>query len=185
MLQQFTLQPEEVKRLQLDGKWLIVTQATGPLELIIGGTTPVLVDEKDRIHLRDVSPNDKSVRVKNVSGAVNTIELHTSDLLIDKRTATDLKNAIEIAPDQLIGIDATRNIVKSVIQNAIRLDENYNTVKAELQNAVRFDDDHNTVKAVVQNPVCIDPQSNTVQVQKENTITRYNPLPAITFGEDD
>lgn len=183
MLQEFTLQPEEVRRLQLDGKWLIVTQATGPLELIIGGTTPVLVDEKDRIHLRDLSPNDKAIRVRNVSGAVNNVELHTSDLLIDKRTATDLKNAIEIAPDQLIGIDANRNIVRSVIQNPIRIDSSQNTVQAEVLNAVRIDGRKNTVKAEVQNPISINPDHNTVRIEPVNTITTYHALPAITFGE--
>jgi hypothetical protein len=129
MLRNFILQPDEVKRVQFEGKWLIVTQATGPMELSIGGTTPIIVDEKDRVHLRDISPNDRAIRIKNISGAVNTIELHTSDLLVDKRTAVDLKNAIEIAPDQIIGIDQNANIVQAIIQNAICIDEKCNTVQ--------------------------------------------------------
>ena len=56
MLREFILQPNEVKRIQFEGKWLIVTQASGPIELTIGGTTPIIVDEKDRVHLRDLSP---------------------------------------------------------------------------------------------------------------------------------
>ena len=136
MLREFTLQPDEVKRIQFEGKWLIVTQASGPIELTIGGTTPLVVDEKDRVHLRDLSPNDRAIRIRNVSGAVNTIQLHTSDLLVDKRTAVDLKNAIEIAPDQIIGIDADRNVVKSVIQNPVCIDEACNTVKLEKEQVV-------------------------------------------------
>ena len=131
MLRNFVLQPNEVKRIQFEGKWLIVTQATGPIELNIGGTLPVIVDEKDRVHLRDLSPNDRAIRLRNVSGAVNTIELHSSDLLVDKRIATDLKNAIEIAPDQIIGIDPSANIVQSVIQNPVCIYEDCNTVKVE------------------------------------------------------
>ncbi|MBX2809392.1 MAG: hypothetical protein KTR20_12255 [Cellvibrionaceae bacterium] len=128
MLREFILQPDEVKRIQFEGKWLIVTQASGPIELTIGGTTPLIVDEKDRVHLRDLSPNDRAIRIRNVSGAVNSIQLHTSDLLVDKRTAVDLKNAIEIAPDQIIGIDQNANIVQSIIQNPICIDEDCNTV---------------------------------------------------------
>ncbi len=131
MLREFTLQPDEVKRIQFEGKWLIVTQATGPVELTIGGTTPIIVDEKDRIHLRDVSPNDRAIRIENISGAVNTIELHTSDLLVDKRTAIDVKNAIEIAPDQIIGIDPNNNIVQAVVQNPVCIDESCNTVQLQ------------------------------------------------------
>lgn len=136
MLRQFILQPDEVKRIQFEGKWLIVTQATGPIELTIGGTTPLIVDEKDRVHLRDLSPNDRAIRIRNVSGAVNSIELHTSDLLVDKRQAIDLKNAIEIAPDQIIGIDVNRNIVQAIVQNPICIDENCNTVKIEKETTV-------------------------------------------------
>ena len=131
MLRTFTLQPSETKRIQLEGKWLIVTQATGPMELTIGGTTPIVVDEKDRVHLRGISPNDRSIRIHNISGAVNTIALHTSDLLVDKRTAVDLKNAIEIAPDQIIGIDSTRNIVQAVVQNPVCIDTQCNTVTVQ------------------------------------------------------
>ena len=131
MLRTFTLVPNEVKRIQFEGKWLVVTQATGPIELTIGGTTPIIVDEKDRVHLRDISPNDRAIRIKNISGGVNAIELHTSDLLVDKRTAIDLKNAIEIAPDQIIGIDPSANIVQSVIQNPVCIDEKCNIVKVQ------------------------------------------------------
>ncbi len=136
MLRNFVLQPNEVKRIQFEGKWLIVTQASGPIELTIGGTSPIVVDEKDRVHLRDISPNDRAIRINNISGAVNTIELHTSDLLVDKRTAVDLKNAIEIAPDQLIGIDQNANIVQSIIQNPICIDQDCNTVKLEKETTV-------------------------------------------------
>jgi hypothetical protein len=131
MLRNFILQPDEVKRVQFEGKWLIVTQATGPMELSIGGTTPIIVDEKDRVHLRDISPNDRAIRIKNISGGVNTIELHTSDLLVDKRTAIDLKNAIEIAPDQIIGIDQSANIVQAIVQNPICIDDTCNTVRVK------------------------------------------------------
>jgi len=134
MLREFTLQPNEVKRIQFEGRWLIVTQATGPMELTIGGTTPIIVDKKDRVHLRDISPNDRAIRINNISGGVNTIVLHTSDLLVDKRTAIDVKNAIEIAPDQLIGIDSQNNIVQAVVQNPVCIDEDCNTV--QLQKAV-------------------------------------------------
>ena len=136
MLRDFVLQPNEVKRVQLEGKWLIVNQATGSIELTIGGTTPIIVDEKDRVHLRDISPNDRAVRIRNISGAVNTIQLHTSDLLVDKRTAVDLKNAIEIAPDQLVGIDPTANIVQSIIQNPVCIDEDCNTVQLQKEKIV-------------------------------------------------
>ncbi len=137
MLREFILQPDEVKRIQFEGKWLIVTQASGPLELTIGGTTPLIVDEKDRVHLKGLSPNDRAIRIRNVSGAVNSIQLHTSDLLVDKRTAIDLKNAIEIAPDQIIGIDQSANIVQAIIQNPICIDEQCNTVKLEKE-TVRY-----------------------------------------------
>ena len=102
----------------------------------IGGTTPIIVDGKDRIHLRDLSPNDRAVRIRNISGAVNTIQLHTSDLLIDKCTAVDLKNAIEIAPDQLVGIDPMANIVQSIIQNPVCIDEDCNTVQIQKERIV-------------------------------------------------
>ncbi|MBX2809758.1 MAG: hypothetical protein KTR20_14125 [Cellvibrionaceae bacterium] len=133
MLREFILQPDEVKRIQFEGKWLIVTQASGPIELTIGGTTPIIVDEKDRVHLRDLSPNDRAIRLKNIAGAMNTIALHTSDLLVDKRTAIDLKNAIEIAPDQIIGIDQTANIVQAIIQNPVCIDEACNTVQIQAE----------------------------------------------------
>ncbi len=136
MLREFILQPDEVKRIQFEGKWLIVTQATGPMELTIGGTTPIIVDEKDRIHLRDISPNDRAIRIKNVSGGVNVVELHTSDLLVDKRTAIDLKNAIEIAPDQRIGIDPGANIVQAVVQNPVCIDLDCNTVQLQQDQVV-------------------------------------------------
>jgi len=153
MLRTFSLQPNEDKRLQVEGRWLIVTQATGPVELSIGGTTPITVDEKDRVHLRDLSPNDRAIRIKNVSGVVNELEIHTSDLLIDKRTAVDLQNAIEIAPDQLIGIDPGANGVQAVIRNPIEL----------------VDDQQ----------VCINPDCNVVRV--ENVSLRYQPLPVVIF----
>ena len=156
MLREFTLQANEVKRLQVEGKWLIITQASAPIELTIGGTAPIIVDEKDRVHLRDHSTNDRAIRIRNTVDAVNTIELHTSDLLIDKRTAMDLKNAIEIAPDQIIGIDANNNIVQAIINHAIKIDSNQNTIK--------IDGDH-----------------NTVEVQRFNQT--LNILPTVTFEE--
>jgi len=57
MLRDFILQPSEVKQLQFEGKWWVVNQATGYIELTIGGTTPIIVDEKGRVHLRDLSPS--------------------------------------------------------------------------------------------------------------------------------
>jgi|GEM_PF-2794967 len=155
MLRDFILQPNEVRRIQFEGQWLIVTQATGPIELTIGGTTPIVVDEKDRVHLRGDSPNDRAIRINNIAGAVNTIQLHTSDLLVDKRTAVDLQNAIEIAPDQLIGIDQSANIVQAIVQNPIEL--------------------------VADQSVCISPDCNVVRT--ENISLRYQPLPLIVFEE--
>ncbi len=144
MQREFILQPNEVKRVQFEGKWLIVTQATGPIELTIGGTTPIIVDEKDRVHLRGISPNDRAIRINNISGGVNTLVLHTSDLLIDKKTAIDVKNAIEIAPDQLVGIDSQNNIVQAVVQNPVCIDEFCNTVQLATE-VVRY----NTLPTVI------------------------------------
>ncbi len=166
MLRQFTLQPNEDKRIQFEGRFLVVTQATGPVELSIGGTTPITVDEKDRIHLRGESPNDRAIRIKNVSGGVNELEIHTSDLLVDKRTGVDVKNAIQIADDQLVGIDPGANIVQSIIQNPVRIDSNENTIKIEKSQCVGIDIKKNTVKSVVQNPVRIDPNENAVKIVK-------------------
>jgi len=147
MLRNFVLQPNEDKRLQIEGRYLVITQATGPLELTLGGTTPITVDEKDRIHLRGASPNDRALRIKNVSGGVNTIELHTSDLLIDKRTGVDVQNSIAIQDDQLVGIDPSANIVQSVVQNPIKLDSNGNTIKIADGQCVGINPEKNTVKA--------------------------------------
>ena len=195
MLRQFTLQPNEDKKIQIEGKFLIVTQATGPLELSIGGTTPVTVDEKDRIHLRGESPNDRALRIKNVSGGVNDIELHTSDLLVDKRNSVDIKNSIVIADDQRIGIDPGANIVQAIIQNAIALDSNNNIVRiaenqsigihpeqndvdATLTHAIEVADNQrigidpnlNDVKAEIQNPVSIDENNNIVRAEVLNPV---------------
>ena len=165
MLREFTLQPNEDKRLQVEGKYLVVTQATGPLELTIGGTTPITVDEKDRIHLRSESPNDRAIRIKNVSGGTNTIELHTSDLLVDKRTGTDIKNEIQIAEDQRIGIDPQSNIVQAVIQNPVKIDDKQNTVKLYKNTCVG-----------------IDGKKNKVEVIRKGK--EYKALPAIIFTAD-
>ena len=138
MLRELLLLPDEVKRLQVEGQWLIITQATGPIEITIGGTSPIIVDEKDRVHLRNMSPNDRSIRVRNISGATNLVELHTSDLLVDKQTAVNIKDAIFIAPDQQVGIDPNSNIVQAVVQNAVCIDEQCNTVKLQQDNITYY-----------------------------------------------
>ncbi len=163
MLRQFTLQPNEDKRLQVEGRFLVITQATGPIELTIGGTTPVTVDEKDRIHMRGDSPNNRAIRIRNVSGGVNDIELHTSDLLVDKRAGVDVKNSIAIADDQRIGIDPGANIVQAIVQNPIRFDVDENAVKIEDGQCVGIDPDKNTVKAIIQNLIGFKPDQNQVK----------------------
>jgi len=170
MLREFTLQPNEDKRIQVEGRFLVITQATGPIELTIGGTTPVTVDEKDRIHLRGDSPNDRAIRIKNVSGGVNTIELHTSDLLIDKRTGVDVQNSIAIQEDQRIGIDPGANIVQAIVQNPIRFDVDENTVKIAKNQCVGIDPKKNKVKAKIQNLIGIDPNKNTVKAEVQNLV---------------
>jgi len=165
MLRQFTLQPNEDKRLQIEGKFLVVTQATGPVELSIGGTTPITVDEKDRIHLRSESPNDRAIRIKNVSGGTNTLELHTSDLLVDKRTGTDIKNQIQIADDQRIGIDPQANIVQAVIQNPVKIDSSQNTIKIAKSQCVG-----------------IDPKKNQVDILRKHKT--FNALPRLVFSSE-
>lgn len=162
MLRQFTLQPNEDKKVQFEGQFLVVTQATGPVEFSIGGTTPITVDEKDRIHLRSDSPNDRAIRLKNISGGVNEIEIHTSDLLVDKRTGTDIKNAIQIADDQRVGIDPTANIVQAVIQNPIKIDP--------AQNAITIQPDQ---------CVGIDPNKNQMEIKQKQKA--YENLPTIEF----
>jgi len=181
MLRNFILQPNEDKRLQIEGQFLVATQATGPIELSIGGTTPITVDEKDRIHLRSQSPNDRALRIKNVSGGVNTIELHTSDLLVDNRAGVDIKNSIQIADNQRIGIDPGANIVQSVIQNPVRIDNNENTIKIEEDQCVGIDPKKNTVKAKVQNAVGIKPDQNDVRAEIKNNI---NLEPGQSIGID-
>lgn len=148
MLRQFTLQPNEDKRIQFEGQFLVVTQATGPIEMSIGGTTPITVDEKDRIHLRGTSPNDRAIRLKNISGGVNDIEIHTSDLLVDKRQGVDVNNAIQIAEDQRIGIDPQANIVQSIVQNPIKIDKDENTIKIEKNQCVGIDPKKNLVNVL-------------------------------------
>ncbi len=170
MLRQFVMQPNEDRRLQIEGRFLVITQATGPIELTIGGTTPITVDEKDRVYLRDSSPNDRAVRIKNVSGGVNTIELHTSDLLVDKRAGVDVKNAITVAEDQRIGIDPGANIVQAIIQNPVRIDPDSNTITIAANQSVGIDPHKNRVQAAVIEPVLlapnqvigIDPEQNAV-----------------------
>ncbi len=187
MLRQFVLQPNEDKRLQIEGRYLVVTQATGPIELSIGGTTPITVDQNDRIHLRNDSPNDRAVRLKNVSGGVNTIELHTSDLLIDKRTGVDVTNAIVIAEDQRIGIDPQANIVQAVIQNPVRIDPQGNTITIAKGQCVGIDPKKNSVKATLTHPVEIEdnqliginPAKNTVNVIRKGKL--YRAMPTLTF----
>jgi len=171
MLRNFVLQPDEDKRLQIEGQFLVVTQATGPVELSIGGTTPITVDEKDRIHLRSGSPNDRALRIKNVSGGINTIELHTSDLLVDKRAGVDVKNSIAIADDQRIGIDPQANIVQSIIQNPVRIDNDENTVKIEKGQCVGIDPKKNKVLAYIKNPIGIKPDENQVRADITNELT--------------
>jgi len=181
MLRNFTLQPNEDKRLQIESQFLVVTQATGPIELSIGGTTPITVDEKDRIHLRSDSPNDRALRIKNVSGGINAIELHISDLLVDKRAGVDVKNSIAIADDQRIGIDPGANIVRAVIQNPIRIDDKENTIKIAKNQCVGINPKKNTVKAEIQNAVGIKPDQNDVKAEVKNNLTL---VPGQSLGID-
>ncbi|MBX2809955.1 MAG: hypothetical protein KTR20_15145 [Cellvibrionaceae bacterium] len=183
MLRQFTLQPNEDKRLQIEGRYLIVTQATGPLELSLGGTTPITVDEKDRVHLRDTSPNDRALRIKNISGGVNAVEFHTSDLLIDKRTGVDVKNAIQIADDQQIGIDPQNNIVQSIVQNPVRIDASQNTITIADEQCIGIDPNKNTVTLAPAQTVGIDSLNNHVRVMRTHTV--FQPLPTIEFISPD
>jgi hypothetical protein len=188
MLREFILPPDAEKRLQVEGKYLTITQATGPIEIQIGGTLPITVDEKDRIHLRDDSPNNRAIRIKNVSGGTNYLELHTSDLLVDKRTAIDVNNSISVAADQLIGIDPTANIVQSIIQNAVQIDPTANAVDATIQNPIQIDPTANAVDATIQNPVQIDPTANAVDatiqnpVQVRDNTNIFSYKPTITFA---
>jgi len=63
MLREFILAPNEERRIQVEGRFLVVTKASGPVELSIGGTTPITVDAKDRVYLRE-GVTDKAVRIK-------------------------------------------------------------------------------------------------------------------------
>ena len=189
MLRRFFLQLDEEKRLQVEGKYLTITQASGPIELTIGGTLPVTVDEKDRIHLRDDSPNDRSIRIKNVSSGHNFVEIHTSDLLIDKRTAIDVNNSISIAADQLVGIDPMANIVQAEVTNPVRFDATDNIVKidplanaveATIQNSIQIDPTANAVDATIQNAVQIDSAAN--EVTPVHAVQTFSSLPTITFA---
>ena len=170
MLREFTLQPNEDKRIQVEGQFLVITQATGAVELTIGGTTPITVDEKDRIHLRGDSPNDRAIRIKNVSGAVNTIELHTSDLLVDKRTGVNVTNSLSIAEDQIIGIDPNANIVQSIVQNDIRIDPQQNTVSIDNGQVIGIDPANNNVSATIENAINVDSVNGVVNTEINSPI---------------
>ena len=187
MLREFTLQPNEEKRIQVEGKFLVVTKAAGPVELTIGGTTPVTVDLHDRVHLRDDSPNDRSIRIKNISGGVNVFEMHTSDLLVDKRQAIDVKESIKIAPNQRVGIDPDVNIVQAIIQNAIQIDPASNVIRIDDGELIGIDPNANIVQAIIKNAIalepkqsiCIDPECNTVKLNEKSY--RYQNLPTIVI----
>lgn len=170
MLREFTLQPDQETKVQVEGKFLVITKSSGPVELVIGGTTPIIVDLHDRIHLRGDSPNDRAILIKNISGGVNNFEIHTSDLLVDKRQATDVPDSIKVAPSQRIGIDPDVNIVQSIIQNPVRIDANNNTVRILADEIIGIDPNSNTVQAFIQNPVHIDADNNTVRIQADEII---------------
>ena len=170
MLREFTLQPDQETKVQVEGKFLVITKSSGPVELVIGGTTPIIVDLHDRIHLRGDSPSDRAILIKNISGGVNNFEIHTSDLLVDKRQATDVPDSIQVAPNQRIGIDPDVNIVQSIIQNPVRIDANNNTVRILADEIIGIDPNSNTVQAFIQNPVHIDADNNTVRIQADEII---------------
>lgn len=165
MLREFILLANEEKRIQVEGKYLVVTKASGPVELTIGGTTPVTVDLHGRIHLRSQSPNDRAIRIKNLSGGINQFEIHTSDLLIDKRQAIDVKESIQIAPNQRIGIDPQTNIVQAIIQNPVKLDPSSNTITIEAGQQVGIDPNTNTIKLESGQLIGFDPNSNTIKIE--------------------
>ena len=183
MLRQFTLQPNEEKRIQFEGRFLVVSQATGPIELNIGGNMPITVDEKDRIHLDSNSPNDRAIRIRNVSGGVNDIELHTSDLLVDKRTGVDVKNALIIADDQRVGIDPSSNIVQAIIQNPVRFDNDENFIKIEPDQCIGINDKKNIVKAFIQHAIQIDADQNVIKIDKDQNEVKATIAHALILEE--
>ncbi len=179
MKRSWTLQPDEERKEQVEGQYLVVTRTAGPVELVIGGSTPIEVDINDRVHLNAISPNDRSIKIRNLSGGVNEFEIHTSDLLVDKRTAADLANAlITIAPGERVGIDPAQNIVQSIIQNAITvatgqligIDATANDVDATIQNAISI---------AASQVIGIDSTANTVNVALPDR--QYNDLTSQTI----
>lgn len=168
----WTLNPNESRKIQVDGKYLIVTKTAGRLEVAAGGSIPVDMDINERLHLVGNSPQDRAITVKNISGGLNEIEIITSDLLIDKKTAADLANAlVSIAQGERVGIDPNANIVQAIIQNTVTLAANQ---------LMGINPAANEVVATIQNLIGIDPASNVVTVDQPNK--RYNALASRTIN---
>jgi len=121
------------------------------------------------------------VRIKNRSGGENTFEIHTSDLLVDKRTGVDVNNEILIAAEQRIGIDPESNIVQAVIQNPIKIDDSQNTVSIAARQSIGIDKANNHVKAEITQPVKIEDGLNVTVDQIKPFKTRYRDLNTITL----
>lgn len=171
----WTLKPNETRKIQVDGKYLIVTKTAGRLEITAGGSIPVDMDVNERLHLVGDSPQDRAIIVKNISGGVNDIEIITSDLLIDKRTAADLANAlVSIAQGERIGIDPNANIVQAIIQNSLQLAANQ---------VIGIDPQLNQVTATLENAISINPAANTVRLDKADML--YQALDTINLDDDD
>lgn len=206
MLIQETLQPDQEIRRQVDGKFLIVVNTAGPLEVRAGNKIAVNMDINDRLHLKDQDSGkiEHSISIKNISGGVNDIEILTSELLIDKRTSADLANAvISIAQGERVGIDPNANIVQAVITNAIQIAANQLTgidPKAnivQLDQAINIADDQlvgidpvansvqvtNAIELKGKPKVGIDPACNHVKIKQHQT--KYKPLEKIEFDDDD
>lgn len=205
MIIQETLQPSQEIRRQVDGRYLIITQSGGPVEIRAGNKLAVKMDINDRLYLTDEKGDlQQSIFIKNISGGENAIEIITSELLIDKRTSADLANAlVSIAIGQRIGIDPVANIVQASITNAIHLalgqyigiDPNANEVNLQAGAQVGIDPAANTVQAAITNAINltvgqqigIDPDANEISLAAGSEINlihnkrQYNALTTVTI----
>ena len=162
----------------IQGKYILVDKANGQFQLKIGPYLVVTADRNTRIELPESKTQDLTLRLLNMSGVDNHIEIEASSFPIVKKVSTEISETVNIADNQQIGIDPQRNTVQ--VGNAINasLSGNVNITPGQINQLTTAIGQAMTMAA--NQLIGIDPNSNEVAVVPE--AFEYRPLPDAVIG---
>lgn len=121
----------------VDGRYLYVRECDAEFELIVGNSAPLRLNKNDDVDLKNNFSQDLIIRVRDVSGLDQIVEIESSHLPFTKQRLVKVSpdSVVSLAEDTRVGIDPDFNEVKVIGQ--VTQEESQHSAKVNLLGSMR------------------------------------------------